>query len=159
MTTAAAIHCQALLRLYSIADEFMHGPALLIAPVMTAGATSRSVYLPAGTWYDFWTGATATGGAKVTADAPLAKLPIYVKAGSIVPMGPKIQYAMESADPLEIQVYKGKDATFTLYEDEGDNYNDETGKYATIQFSWDDEAGNLTIAVKCDGTETSVTAK
>jgi hypothetical protein len=92
---------------FGIADQFMYGPALLINPITSTGTTSRSVYLPAGSWYNFWTGATATGGTKVTVDAPLSQIPIFVKAGSIVPMGPKIQYAMESVDPLEIRVYKG----------------------------------------------------
>jgi alpha-D-xyloside xylohydrolase len=173
---------------YGLADEFMYGPALLVAPVITAGGTSRSVYLPAGTWYNFWSGATVNGGSKTTADAPLSQIPIFVKAGSVVPMGPKIQYATESADPLEIRIYKGANGSFTLYEDEGDNYNYETGKYATIQFTWDDAAGKLTVGarqgsytgvlasrtfnvvwvgashgagidIKYDGTETSVTAK
>jgi alpha-D-xyloside xylohydrolase len=132
-------------KVYGIADQFMYGPALLVNPVTTTGATSRSVYLPAGTWYDFWTGATATGGTTVTADAPLSKIPLYVKAGSIVPMGPNIQYATESSDPLEIRVYKGANGSFTLYEDEGDSYNYETGKYSTITFTWDDAGKKLSI--------------
>jgi len=82
------------------------------------GATSRSVYLPTGTWYDFWAGSTVTGGSKMMAAAPLSQMPLYVRAGSIVPMGPMIQYATQSIDPLEIRVYEGQDATFTLYEDE-----------------------------------------
>jgi alpha-D-xyloside xylohydrolase len=133
---------------YSISDQFMYGPALMISPVTATGATSRSVYLPAGTWYNFWTGATVTGGSKTTAQAPLSQIPIFVRGGSIVPMGPKIQYATESADPLEIRIYKGANATFTLYEDEGDTYNYETGKYATIQFTWDDAAGKLTVGAR-----------
>lgn len=128
-----------------IKDQFMYGPAILVNPVISQGATSRQVYLPAGTWYDFWTGATAAGGAKVAADAPLSKIPLYVRGGSIVPMGPMIQYATESIDPLEIRVYKGANATFTLYEDEGDTYNYETGKHSTITFTWDDAAGKLSI--------------
>src|SRR4029077_11865197 len=86
---------------YTIKDQFMFGPALLVNPVTATGATSRSVYLPAGTWYDFWTGSTKTGGTTATANAPLSQIPIYVRGGSIVPMGPMIQYAMQSADPLE----------------------------------------------------------
>jgi alpha-D-xyloside xylohydrolase len=132
-------------KVYGIADQFMYGPALLVNPVITAGATSRSVYLPAGSWYDFWTGASATGGTTVTADAPLSKIPLYVKAGSIIPMGPNIQYATESIDPLEIRVYKGANGSFTLYEDEGDSYNYETGKYSTITFTWDDAGKKLSI--------------
>jgi alpha-D-xyloside xylohydrolase len=131
---------------FNIGDQFMYGPAILVNPVTSAGATSRSVYLPAGTWYDFWTGSTKDGGAKVTVDAPLSQIPLFVRAGSIVPMGPNIQYATESIDPLEIRVYKGANGTFTLYEDEGDTYNYETGKYSTITFTWDDTAGKLSIS-------------
>jgi alpha-D-xyloside xylohydrolase len=130
---------------FDIKDQFLFGPAFLVNPVTAAGVSSRSVYLPAGTWYDFWTGSTTNGGSKVTADAPLSKIPLYVKAGSIVPMGPMIQYATESIDPLEIRIYKGGDAAFTLYEDEGDSYDYETGKYSLIPFAWDDAAGKLTI--------------
>jgi len=135
-------------KVFGIADQFMYGPALLVNPVITTGATSRSVYLPAGTWYDFWTGSTATGGTTVTADAPLSKIPLYVRAGSIVPMGPNIQYATQSIDPLEIRVYKGANATFTLYEDEGDSYNYETGKYSQIAFTWDDTAQQLSVGAR-----------
>lgn len=131
--------------LFDIKDQFLFGPALMINPVTAAGVTSRSVTLPAGTWYDFWTGATKEGGAKATMDAPLGSIPILVKAGSIVPMGPMIQYATESIDPLEIRIYKGKNGTFTLYEDAGDGYDYETGAYSTIQFTWDDAGKKLTV--------------
>jgi alpha-D-xyloside xylohydrolase len=104
------------------------------------------VYLPAGTWYDFWTGSTSTGGAKVNASAPLSQIPLYVRAGSIVPLGPKIQYATESADPLELRIYEGHDATFTLSEDAGDGYDYELGQYSEIAFTWNDTARTLTIA-------------
>jgi alpha-D-xyloside xylohydrolase len=144
-------------KVYGIADQFMYGPALLVNPVITTGATSRSVYLPAGTWYDFWTGATATGGTTVTADAPLSKIPLYVKAGSIVPMGPNIQYATQSIDPLEIRVYAGQNASFTLYEDEGDTYNYETGQYSQITFTWDDTAKKLSVGARA-GTYTGMPA-
>jgi alpha-D-xyloside xylohydrolase len=130
---------------YGIKDQFMFGPALLVNPVTAAGATSRSVYLPSGTWYDFWAGSTVTGGSKMMANAPLSQMPLYVRAGSILPMGPIIQYATQSIDPLEIRVYKGQDATFTLYEDEGDTYDYESGKYSTIKFSWSESANQLTI--------------
>jgi alpha-D-xyloside xylohydrolase len=130
---------------YGIKDQFMFGPALLVNPVTAMGATNRSVYLPSGTWYDFWTASTVTGGSKMTADAPLSQMPVYVRAGSILPMGPMIQYATQSIDPLEIRVYKGQDATFTLYEDEGDTYDYESGKYSTIKFSWSESAKQLTI--------------
>jgi alpha-D-xyloside xylohydrolase len=132
---------------YGITDQFMFGPALLVNPVTAVGATNRSVYLPSGTWYDFWVGLTVTGGSKMTADAPLSQMPLYVRAGSIIPMGPMIQYATQSIDPLEIRVYEGQDATFTLYEDEGDTYDYESGKYSTIKFSWSESAKQLTIGV------------
>jgi alpha-D-xyloside xylohydrolase len=132
-------------KVYGITDQFMFGPAFLVNPVTAMGATSRSVYLPSGTWYDFWAGSTLTGGSTMTANAPLSQMPLYVRAGSIVPMGPMIQYATQSIDPLEIRVYEGQDASFTLYEDEGDTYDYETGKYATIPLSWSDSAKKLTI--------------
>ncbi len=135
-------------KVFGITDQFMFGPALLVNPVTTMGATSRSVYLPAGTWYDFWAGTTTMGGATQTASAPLSQIPLYVRAGSIVPMGPMIQYATQSADPLEIRVYKGQNGTFTLYEDEGDTYDYESGQSAQIAFSWDDAAQQLTIGAR-----------
>jgi alpha-D-xyloside xylohydrolase len=135
-------------KVYGITDQFMFGPALLVNPVTAMGASNRSVYLPTGAWYDFWTGSTTAGGGTNTANAPLSQIPIYVRAGSIVPMGPNIQYATQSADPLEIRVYKGRDASFTLYEDEGDTYDYESGQYAQIPFSWDDSAQQLTIGAR-----------
>ncbi len=86
-----------------------------------------------------------TGGSSMTANAPLSQMPLYVRAGSIVPMGPMIQYATQSIDPMEIRVYEGQDASFTLYEDEGDTYDYENGKYSTIAFSWSESAKQLTI--------------
>jgi alpha-D-xyloside xylohydrolase len=135
-------------KVYGISDQYMFGPALLVNPVTAMGATSRSVYLPAGTWYDFWTGSTSAGGGTSTASAPLSQIPICVRAGAIVPMAPMIQYAMQSADPLEIRVYRGQDGAFTLYEDEGDSYNYETGKYAQIPITWTESAKTLTIGAR-----------
>src|SRR5439155_763301 len=126
--------------------DFRH--ALLVNPVTATGAISRSVYLPAGTWYDFWTGSTTTGGSMSTAGAPLSQIPLFVRAGSIVPMGPNIQYATQSADPLEIRVYKGQNASFTLYEDAGDTYDYENGQYAQISFSWSESSQQLTIGAR-----------
>lgn len=133
---------------YSIKDQFMFGPALLVNPVTAMGATNRPVYLPAGGWYDFWTGMTTVGGAMSTANAPLSQIPIYVRGGSIVPMGPMIQYATQSADPLEIRVYPGTDGSFTIYEDEGDTYDYEMGQYAQIPLTWNDTAKTLTIGAR-----------
>ncbi len=132
-----------------VSDEFMFGPTLLVCPVTAAGATARRVYLPAGVkWVDFWTGETHDGGKEIEASAPIDKLPIFAKSGSILPYGPKIQYAMEKSDPLELRVYRGANGDFALYEDEGDNYNYEKGSYATIPIHWDDKQGTLTIGAR-----------
>jgi alpha-D-xyloside xylohydrolase len=135
-------------QVFDIKDQFLFGPAFLVNPVTSAGATSRKVYLPAGTWYDFWTGSTTAGGTSATVDAPLSLIPLFVKAGSIVPMGPAIQYATESIDPLEIRIYKGGNATFTLYEDEGDSYDYESGQYAQIPLTWNEQTQALTIGAR-----------
>ena len=129
------------------ADEYMFGPAFLVCPVTTPQATSRPVYLPSGTnWVDFWTGETLAGGQTVTAHAPINILPLYVRAGSIVPLGPVMQYATEKpADPIELRVYRGANGQFTLYEDENDNYNYEKGACATIPFAWNEAKQTLTI--------------
>jgi alpha-D-xyloside xylohydrolase len=134
----------------SIPDEYMFGPAILVSPVTQAGATNRSVYLPANTtWYDFWTGSTQSGGQTITADAPIDHIPLDVPAGAILPMGPAMQYATETpADPVELRVYAGADGAFTLYEDENDNYDYEKGKYATIPVSWKDSTRTLTIGAR-----------
>jgi alpha-D-xyloside xylohydrolase len=135
-------------KVFDIKDQFMFGPALLVNPVTAAGVTSRSVYLPAGTWYDFWTGATATGGASMTVNAPLSTIPLYVRGGSILPMGPNIEYAAQSSDPLEIRIYPGQDGSFTLYEDAGDTYDYETGQYAEIPLAWNEASRTLTIGAR-----------
>ncbi len=140
---------------FNIMDQFMFGSAFLVNPVTAAGATNRSVYLPAGTWYDFWTGATQSPGSKVMVDAPLSQIPLFVRAGSIVPMGPMIQYATQSIDPLEVRIYKGKDASFTLYEDEGDTYSYEAGQHAQITFDWNEAAQQLTVRAR-SGTYTGM---
>jgi alpha-D-xyloside xylohydrolase len=108
---------------------------------------TRSVYLPAGTaWFDFWTGEKLDGGRTIDADAPIEKMPLAVRAGSILPMGPLVQYSTEKpADPIELRIYPGADGNFTLYEDENDNYNYEKGVYATIAFHWDDARRQLSI--------------
>jgi alpha-D-xyloside xylohydrolase len=112
----------------------------------------REVYLPAQhKWYDFWTGKNFQGGKATKADAPIDKIPLFVKAGSIIPMGPFLQYATEKpANPIELRIYPGADASFTLYEDENDNYNYEKGIYSTVDFKWNDVKGRLTIA-DCKG--------
>ena len=131
---------------YGIKDQFMFGPALMACPVTASGATTRSVYLPAGaSWFNFWTGQTNAGGQTISAAAAIDTMPIFVRAGSILPYGPDIQYAMQSVDPMELRVYPGADGGFTLYEDEGDNYNYEHGVHATIPISWDEKSKTLTL--------------
>jgi alpha-D-xyloside xylohydrolase len=134
-------------RVRDIADEFMFGPALLVCPVTEPNAMSRKVYLPAGAgWVDFWTGRSFEGGQNVEAAAMRERMPIFVRAGSILPLGPDVQYTGEkAADPLEVRVYGGADGGFAIYEDEGDNYNYEKGAFATIPLRWDNAAKKLSI--------------
>jgi alpha-D-xyloside xylohydrolase len=108
---------------------------------------TRTVYLPSGTqWIDFWTGEVLSGGRSVVADAPIDKIPLMVRSGSIIPMGPSVQYSTERpADPIELRIYPGAKGSFTLYEDENDNYDYEKGVYSTIEFSWDDARRQLRI--------------
>jgi alpha-D-xyloside xylohydrolase len=131
---------------WNIGDEFMFGPSILVSPVMLEGATQRSVYLPASSaWYDFWSGTRVEGGRDVQAEAMLDRLPLYVRAGSILPLGPEIEYADESSDPIELRIYPGADGNFDLYEDEGDNYNYEKGAHGVIPIQWDDRRRTLTL--------------
>jgi alpha-D-xyloside xylohydrolase len=140
----------------SIPDQYMFGPAFLVNPVTERMYSlpgnrdlkrTRKVYLPkSADWYDFWTGELIPGGQTIEAAAPIEKIPLYIKAGSIVPMGPYLQYATEkAADPLEIRIYAGSNAEFVLYEDENDNYNYEKGKYSTIGMNWDEALKTFTI--------------
>ncbi len=135
-------------KVLDIDNQFMFGPAMLINPVTDYKATSRSVYLPQSAgWYNFWTGNLQKGGQTIVADAPYESMPIFIQSGSIIPMGPDLQYAMEKqAETIELRVYTGKDASFELYEDENDNNNYEKGKFATINFHWDEANQKLTIS-------------
>lgn len=133
-------------RAENIGDQFMYGPAFLVNPVTQPGISTRQVYLPKTRWYDFWTGTVREGGRFMDAITPLEQLPVYVKAGSIVPLGPDEEWSTEKpADPMELRIYPGGDADFTLYEDENDTYDYEKGVYATIPLHWDDRAQTLTI--------------
>ncbi|GAC1702666.1 MAG: glycoside hydrolase family 31 protein [Candidatus Acidiferrum sp.] len=132
-------------RAQNVADQFLFGPAILVNPVTEPGAISRHLYLPNATWYDFWSGAVTQGPRAVDSPASIERIPLFVRAGSILPLGPDVQYAAEKSDPLEIRVYRGANGNFTLYEDENDTYNYEKGAHATIPFSWDDNSHTLTI--------------
>jgi alpha-D-xyloside xylohydrolase len=149
-------------RVHDMGSEYMYGNSLLVVPVTepfyTSGEKAQStsnfertqtypVYLPEGAdWYDFWTGEKLLGGRDISRETPIDIMPLYVRAGSIVPLGPDVQYATQKDwSDLEIRIYPGADAEFTLYEDEGDNYNYESGAYSTIVFRWDDASRTLTI--------------
>jgi len=144
---------------WNIADQFMFGPNLLVNPVIEAGATERNVYLPKDAdWFDFWTGAAVSGGRHVAAAAPLDRIPVFVRAGSILPLGPDEEYADQKTNgPIELRVYPGADATFTLYNDEGDNYNYEKGAHSLIPIHWSEAGHTLTIGARA-GSYTGMAA-
>jgi len=131
----------------NITDQYLFGPAFMVCPIGVYQQRARKVYLPQTTgWYDFYTNQYYTGGQTIMADAPLEKMPLYVKAGSIVPFGPEIQYTTQPTDgTIQLNVYTGTNGSFSLYEDENDNYNYKKGIYSTIEFSWDDANHTLTI--------------
>jgi alpha-D-xyloside xylohydrolase len=136
-------------RTRNIGDQFMFGPAILVNPVTEPGAIVRPLYLPKSKWFDFWTGAATEGGRALDAPAPLDRMPLFVRAGSIIPLGPDVEYAAERpADPVELRVYRGADGDFALYEDANDTYDYEKDLYATIAFHWDDAQGTLTIGAR-----------
>jgi alpha-D-xyloside xylohydrolase len=127
-------------------DEFMYGPAFLVSPVTEAETEVRRVYLPQAKWYDFWAGTAQAGGKAIDAEAPLDHLPLFVRAGSILPLGPEMEWSTEKpADPIELRVYPGANGDFTLYEDENDTYHYEKGAHAEIPILWDDAQHALTI--------------
>ena len=139
-------------KVFDIKDQYMFGN-IMACPVTDPGVVSREVYLPAGAeWYDFWTGKKFVGGENISADAPINRLPLFVKAGSIIPTTEVVEYsAASTGKPLTIEVYPGKDATFTLYDDAGDSYDFEKGEYTRISMKWDDAKNELTIA-EAEGT-------
>ena len=154
-------------RAVTLNDEYLFGRNLLVKPITDPMFTWRDddkkghemypdikrasapvrVYLPEGTrWYDFWTDEAIEGGKSLLRPCTISEIPVYVKAGSVIPFGPEVQYSTEKPwDELELRVYPGSDGSFTLYEDEGDNYNYEKGAFTQITLSWDDKQGKLTI--------------
>jgi alpha-D-xyloside xylohydrolase len=125
--------------------EYMFGPALLVAPVTEQGMTSRAVYLPAGTdWYNYWTNEKQHGGQTITVQAPIDEIPLFVKAGSILPLGAPVESTHEKQAIAKIKVYPGADAAFTLYDDDGVTYGYEKGEDRITKLRWDDATGKLT---------------
>jgi alpha-D-xyloside xylohydrolase len=140
---------------YRIQDQYMFGPAFMVSPVtepLYTGADAdrkgktRTLYLPRATWYNFWTGEQSAGGRSLAVPAPIGILPLYVKAGSIIPMGEEMEYATQKpASSIELRIYPGANGQFTLYEDENNNYDYEKGAYCLIKFRWTD--GNRTLSI------------
>jgi alpha-D-xyloside xylohydrolase len=137
-------------RAWVVKDEFLFGPALLVAPVTTYKARSRSVYLPAGaTWYDFYSGRISPGGTNVVAAAPFERIPLFVRAGSIIPTGPAMQYALEQANPaLTLNVYTGASGTASVYEDDGTSRQYLNGKYSRIPLRYDERTKTLALGTR-----------
>jgi alpha-D-xyloside xylohydrolase len=134
-----------------VGNQYLFGPNIMVTPVTTQGATEQAVYLPAAgaSWYNFWTGEKAAAGETVQATAPVDTMPIFVRPGAIVPMGPFLQYSDEKpADPIELRVYRGADGKFTLYEDQGDTYNYEKGERATIPITWHESTHTLEFGAR-----------
>ena len=137
-------------KVLDIKDQWMFGSALMACPVGEYQKYSREVYLPKQKgWYDFYTGAYHTGGQTIVADAPYDKIPVFIPEGAILPIGPEMQWSDEKKPELiDLYVYAGKDGSYTLYEDEGTNYNYEKGKYAVIDFKYDDARKQVTIGAR-----------
>jgi len=137
---------------WATADAYLFGPSLLVAPIFEKGATERKVYLPAGGWYDFWTGARMEGGKTVTVPTALDTLPLFVKAGSIVPTGPVKQYVAEhSTEPVRLTVYPGADGNFQLYDDDGLSFGYEKGMFSAVDLKWDDATRTLHYSTAKEG--------
>jgi alpha-D-xyloside xylohydrolase len=126
-------------KIWNIGDQFMFGPSILVSPVTHQGATSRWLYLPpAAAWYDFWTGKKLSADQRLEVSAPLDRIPLYVKAGSILPLRPEIEYAGEKPDaPIELRVYRSADGSFNLYEDSGDTYDYEMARNKLLIYLFD----------------------
>ena len=137
-------------KVLDIKDQWMFGSALMACPVGEYQKYSREVYLPKQNgWYDFYTGAYHAGGQTIVADAPYDKIPVFIPEGAILPIGPEMQWSDEKKPELiDLYVYAGKDGSYTLYEDEGTNYNYEKGKYAVIDFKYDDARKQVTIGAR-----------
>lgn len=132
-------------------DEFLWGRDILVAPVTEKGARVRSVYLPKGTWIDFWTNETIDGGREINRDVDLATTPLYVRAGAVIPFGPVRQYIEEKVDgAIVLRVYPGSDGEFTLYEDDGKTFNFRRGEWTGVRLKWEEKSRRLSLALAKD---------
>jgi alpha-D-xyloside xylohydrolase len=130
-----------------IGTQYMFGPAFLVAPVTEQGQTTKDVYLPAGSdWYNFWTNEKLSGGRWVQVAAPIDQIPLFVRAGAIVPLGADIQSTATRQAIAEIRVYPGKDGEFALYDDDGVSYDYEKGKGTLVRLQWNDASGRLSVS-------------
>jgi len=131
---------------WNIPDQFLFGSSILVNPVTHRNARSRNIYLPKGNWFNFWTDKEISGGKKLNVHAPLDEIPLFVKAGSIIPVGPKVQYASQPTNkPIRLFLYPGANTTYKLYEDDGETYRYEQGKYSQIPMNWNDQKKRLTM--------------
>ncbi|HWC98707.1 MAG TPA: TIM-barrel domain-containing protein [Candidatus Sulfopaludibacter sp.] len=130
-------------------DEYLWGPNLLVAPVTEQGAKERKLYLPEGVWHDFWTDRRIEGGAEITRPVDLETTPLYVRAGSVIPLGPVKQYTAEPVDAATtLRIYPGADSTFLLYEDDGESFNYRKGQWMGIRLDWNDARRTLSLRLE-----------
>jgi alpha-glucosidase/alpha-D-xyloside xylohydrolase len=134
-------------------DEYLFGRDILVAPVVEKGATSRTLYLPQGVWYDFWTREKMQGGREITRNVELETTPLYVRAGAIMPLGPVKQYSGQSiAEPIALHVHPGANGTFSLYEDDGKTFNFRKGEFMEVEMKWQDADRRLNLSLGRDST-------
>jgi alpha-glucosidase/alpha-D-xyloside xylohydrolase len=152
-------------KVYEIQDQYLWGRDLLIAPVTEKGAASRRLYLPKGDWYDFWTSEKISGGKEISRKVDLSTMPIYARAGAVLPMGPEIQHTAENTfGKLIIRVYPGENGQFILYEDDGHSYDYQQGEYMKTEFKWNDSDATLMIRPEsgmnlCPGNQREITVR
>ena len=129
-------------------DEYLWGRDILVAPVVEKGANSRKVYLPRGAWYDFWTGEKLEGGREFIRPIDLETIPLYVRAGAILLLGPVKQHTDEQIDePLSVSIYPGADSSFLLYEDDGRSFNYRKGEWMGVLLNWNESQRDLTLSL------------
>jgi alpha-glucosidase/alpha-D-xyloside xylohydrolase len=129
------------------ATEYLWGRDILVAPVVERGAAKRDLYLPRGQWFDFWNESPVEGGRQISRPVDLGTIPLYVRAGAILPFGPLKQYtAQPAAGPTELVIYPGADGSFTLYEDDGVSYGFKRGEFSRLRLEWNNRSRTLSIS-------------